>query len=73
MSEQMFECQSCGGFPRHWVKGVSPYGWVSLWRYEPPKETDFSPTALEDLKTFEEAREIEDIMRYPQKSETQEN
>lgn len=64
MSEQMFECEACGGFPRHWVKGVSLYGWISLWRYVPPKETDFSPTTSRvDMKTFGEMRELEDVKR----------
>lgn len=74
MSDQMFECQSCVGFPRHWVKGVSLNGWVSLWRYEPPKETDFSPVAAgEMLKSFDEMREIEDVKRIAEEPEVKEN
>lgn len=60
MSKQMFECEQCGGFPRHWVKGLKLHSWVTLWFYKPPKQTDFNtvtnnPDELEvpmDLKDF---------------------
>ncbi len=42
MSKQMFQCEQCGGFPRHWVKGLKLHSWVTLWFYRPPKQTDFS-------------------------------
>lgn len=72
-SKDMFECEACGGFPRHWVKGVSIYGWITLWRYVPPKETDFSPVAAgEKLKSFAELKDLnevepENIQVYPEK------
>ena len=77
MSKDMFECESCGGFPRHWVKGLSLYGWATLWNYEPPKETDFSVvTSGKKLKSFSELKDLnevqpEDIEIYPQKKETE--
>ncbi len=42
MSKQMFECEQCGGFPRHWVKGLKLHSWFTLWFYKPPKQTDFT-------------------------------
>lgn len=42
MSKQMFQCEQCGGFPRHWVKGLRFHSWFTLWFYKPPKQTDFS-------------------------------
>ncbi len=42
MSKQMFECEECGGFPRHWVKGIKSHSWITLWFYKPPKQTDFT-------------------------------
>lgn len=42
MSKQMFECEDCGGFPRHWVKGLKLHSWITFWFYKPPKQTDFS-------------------------------
>lgn len=42
MSKQMFECEQCGGYPRHWVKGLKLHSWFTLWMYKPPKQTDFT-------------------------------
>ena len=42
MSKQMFECAECGGFPRHWVRGMKLHSWLTLWFYKPHKQTDFS-------------------------------
>lgn len=42
MSKQMFQCEQCGGFPRHWVKGLKLHSWFTLWFYKPPKQTDFT-------------------------------
>lgn len=42
MSKQMFECEECGGFPRHWVRGLKAHSWITLWFYKPPKQTDFT-------------------------------
>ncbi len=60
MSKQRFECKDCGGFPRHWVRGLRLHSWVTLWLYKPPKQTDFTfvsadPNDLEipmDLKDY---------------------
>lgn len=46
MSKQMFECEECGGFPRHWVKGLKLHSWISLLFYKPPKETDFTAVTV---------------------------
>ncbi len=46
MSKQMFECEQCGGFPRHWVKGLKLHSWFTLWFYKPPKQTDFSSVSV---------------------------
>lgn len=61
MSKDMFECESCGGFPRHWIKGVSLYGWITLWNYKPPKETDFSATAQAPMRTYAEIKDLNEI------------
>lgn len=52
MSKQMFQCEECGGFPRHWVKGLKLHSWVTLWFYKPPKQTDFTTVSVspEDLE-----------------------
>lgn len=52
MSKQMFQCEQCGGFPRHWVKGLRFHSWFTLWFYKPPKQTDFSFVSVppEDLE-----------------------
>ena len=63
MSKDMFECASCGGFPRHWVKGVSFYGWISLWRYTPPKETDFSPASQAPIRTYAELKDLNEVRK----------
>lgn len=68
MSKELFEAESCGGFPRHWVKRVSFFGWITLWFYKPPKETDFSfiPEG-EELKSFGEMKKLREVIS--QKSE----
>lgn len=59
MSEDMFESDVCHGFPRHWVKSVSPFGWLTLWTYKPPKQTDFSPAVEpQNLKSFAELKSL---------------
>ncbi len=52
MSKQMFQCEECGGFPRHWVKGLKLHSWITLWFYKPPKQTDFTTVSVspEDLE-----------------------
>ena len=63
MSDEMFQSEACGGFPRHWVKGVSLYGWISLWTYKPPKQTDFSPVQIEDdLKSLSDFKNLKDVI-----------
>ena len=64
MSEETFECESCGGIQRHWVKGVSLTGWIMLWIYKPPKGTDFYKVpedrefaSIDDMKTLREINE----------------
>lgn len=67
MSKQMFECEQCGGFPRHWVRGLKLHSWFTLWFYIPPKQTDFTaitvnPEELEvpvDLTDFLKENESE--------------
>ena len=62
LSKDMFEYEAGGGFPRHWVRGVSLYGWISLWRYVPPKQTDFSRVRVDgELKPFSELSDIVDL------------
>ena len=61
LSKDMFECAACGGFPRHWVKGVSLYGWLTLWTYTPPKETDFSPASQQPVRTYAELKDLNDV------------
>ena len=50
MSEDMFESESCKGIPRHWVKGVSAFGWATLWTYRNPQQKDYSSFVPEGVK-----------------------
>lgn len=50
MSKQMFQCEECGGFPRHWVKGLRFHSWFTLWFYKPPKQTDFTFVSVDSAK-----------------------
>ena len=50
MSKQMFQCEQCGGFPRHWVKGLKLHSWFNLWFYKPPKQTDFTFVSADPAK-----------------------
>ena len=50
MSKQMFQCEQCGGFPRHWVKGLKIHSWINLWFYKPPKQTDFTFVSVDSAK-----------------------
>lgn len=50
MSKQMFQCEQCGGFPRHWVKGLKFHSWFNLWFYKPPKQTDFTFISVDSAK-----------------------
>lgn len=61
MSRDMFEYQERGGFPRHWVKGVSLYGWVTLWNYTPPKVTDFSVMNQIPQKEYKEVESLSSV------------
>lgn len=62
MSEEMFEHEPSGGFPRHWIKGLRPLSYITLWNYKPPKETDFSPeNQTVPLPTFGEMKSLEDV------------
>ena len=60
MSNEMFECDECGGFPRHWVEGLSLRGWLTIWFYNPEKfdrveKADVSPRELEIAQDMSEA------------------
>ena len=48
MSEDTFESGACRGVPRHWVKGVSVFGWLTLWTYRNPLK-DY-PASSEGIK-----------------------
>lgn len=61
MSKEMFECPECGGFPRHWVKGLQLHSFITLWFYQPPKETDFSPEYQIYERELEEPESLTDI------------
>lgn len=62
MSKEMFECSSCGGFPRHWVLGLKPHSYITLWFYKPPKKTDFSASReVLDMPSFAEMENIVDV------------
>lgn len=59
VSQEMFEHAESGGFPRHWVKGLRPLSYLTLWFYDPPKETDFSPeNAGENMPSFADMENI---------------
>lgn len=62
MSEDMFESEVCKGFMRHWVKAVSPFGWITLWTYKNP-EREVSPFIPEGekLMSFSELKSITDV------------
>ena len=61
MSQEMFSHGPSGGFPRHWVKGLHPLSYLTLWFYQPPKETDFSPVIDgDDLPSFGDMEKISD-------------
>lgn len=62
MSHEMFECKACGGFPRHWIKGLKLHSYITLWFYKPPKDTDFSPVMEKDnIKSFAELTDFREI------------
>ncbi len=68
MSKQMFECEQCGGFPRHWVKGLKLHSWFTLWTYKPPKQTDFSPVSVNSAE-LETPISLGDYLKEKQNSE----
>lgn len=61
MSKQMFQCEQCGGFPRHWVKGLKFHSWFTLWFYKPPKQTDFTFISASP-DDFEEPMDLADYL-----------
>lgn len=61
MSKQMFQCEQCGGFPRHWVKGLKFHSWFTLWFYKPPKQTDYSSVTL-NLENLEVPMDLTDYL-----------
>lgn len=68
MSKQMFECEQCGGFPRHWVKGLQPHSWITLWFYRPPKQTDFTAFS-KSSDDFEVPVDLTDFLKDEKSSE----
>lgn len=74
MSKEMFECEACGGFPRHWVKGLRPSSYLSLWFYKPPKQTDFSPGSNNaSLKKYKELKNLNDVDKDNIQDELEQN
>ena len=68
MSKQMFECEQCGGFPRHWVKGIQPHSWITLWFYIPPKLTDFTDIS-KNPDEFEIPMDLSEFLKQDKSSE----
>lgn len=58
MSKEMFVCDECGGFPRHWVKGLKLHSWITLWFYK-PKNT----VPLPQQPELEEAQDLETAVK----------
>ena len=62
LSQEMFNYEEGGGFPRHWVKGLRPESYLLMWFYDPPKETDFSKFKMNDsLPSFGDMQNLTDV------------
>ncbi len=71
MSKNMFQCEQCGGFPRHWVKGLRLHSWVTLWFYKPPKETDFTAVSA-NAKELETPITLSDYLKEKEREKNKE-
>lgn len=52
LSDDTFECESSGGFPRHRVLRLKLFSWITLWFYTPDERQGRMP--FFDESDFEE-------------------
>lgn len=57
MSDEMFECNECGGLPRHWVKRLNLHSWITMWFYNPEKYAQ-TQVSGQNGSSLEEAQSI---------------